>query len=71
MIPMETFEEIVRAIYNSGDENAKMLANEASLYYDTAIICAAKGIDRAMNYYKSQKATDLYTMYLHNDPTEK
>lgn len=71
MIPMETFEEIVRAIYNSGDENAKMLANEASLYYDTAIVCAAKGIDLAMDYYKNQKSSNLYLMYLHNDPTEK
>ena len=60
MIPMETFDEIVRAIYNSGDENAKVLANEASLYYDTAIVCAAKGIDRAMNYYRPKKSIVCY-----------
>lgn len=68
MITMETFDEIVQAIYNSGDKNAKVLANEAALYYDMAIICATKGVQRAMNYYKTEKGNDLYSMYLQDAP---
>lgn len=68
---METLNEVVRAIYESGDSNAKMLANEAALYFNTAIVCQIYGIDRAMKYYGNEKREDLYNGYLPNDPMEE
>lgn len=70
MITMETLNEVVRTIYGSGNPKAKMLANEAALYFNTAIACQIYGIDRAMKYYGNEKREDLYNGYLPNDPME-
>jgi hypothetical protein len=73
MIKMNTLEAVVRAIYNEleYEEVAKILANEAALYFNTAIICQTKGVEEALNYFKTTKRTDLYESYLWGDPTEK
>lgn len=71
MISLDTFEAVVGAIYNDGDPNAMMLANEAALFFNTAIICEARGIKRALHYFKTEKGTRLYEPYLWGDPTDE
>lgn len=72
MISSLTLDEVVTAIYNETEhgENAKILANEASLYFNTAIICEARGIKRAMDYFKTEKGTKLYEAHLLSDPMQ-
>lgn len=73
MIRIETLEAVVGAIYNEQEfgDNAKILANEAALYFNTAIFCQTKGVEQAMEYFKSEKRTDLYESYLWGDPTQE
>lgn len=50
---LSTINQIVEGILEELGEksNGRMIANEAVIYYKTAMICELKGIDEAMKYY--------------------
>lgn len=63
MIKVSTIKQIVEAILDqpTGDEDRlKIIANEAAIYYRTALICEDKGIDDAMAYFLGTHTEDEY-----------
>lgn len=50
---LSTINQIVEAIIEetAGTEHKKILANEAVIYYKTAMICEHQGIEEAMDYF--------------------
>ena len=62
MIKLSTINQIVGAILDQapGEAHKKVLANEAVIYYKTAMICEDKGIDKAMDYYFGTHNEDEY-----------
>ena len=63
MIEISTIKQIVEAILDqpTGDKDRlKIIANEAAIYYRTAIICEDRGIDEAMAYYMGTHTEDEY-----------
>ena len=63
MIKLSTINQIVEAILDqptSDEYRLKILANEAVIYYKTAMICEDKGIDKAMEYYLGTHNEDEY-----------
>lgn len=62
MIKLSTINQIVEAIIAEapGKNHKKVLANEAVIYYKTAMICEDKGIDKAMEYYFGTHSEDEY-----------
>lgn len=63
MIKLSTINQIVEAILDqptSDEYRLKILANEAVIYYKTAMICEDKGIDKAMEYYLGTHSEDEY-----------
>lgn len=63
MIEVSTIKQIVEAILNqpTSDENRlKVIANEAAIYYRTALICEDKGIDKAMAYFTGTHTANEY-----------
>lgn len=63
MSEISTIKQIVEAILNqpTSDENRlKVIANEAAIYYRTALICEDKGIDKAMAYFTGTHHDDEY-----------
>lgn len=63
MRDVSTIKQIVEAILDqptSNDDRLKILANEAVIYYKTAMICEDKGIDKAMEYYFGTHNKDEY-----------
>ena len=63
MREVSTIKQIVEAILDqptSNEDRLKMLANEAVIYYKTAMICEDKGIDKAMEYYLGTHNEDEY-----------
>lgn len=64
MIKLSTLEQIIRAILAESDNyspgNCEIVANEAAIYYKTAMICEDKGIDEAMEYFKGTHNENEY-----------
>lgn len=63
MIEASTIKQIVGAILDqpTGDKDSlKIIANEAAIYYKTAMICEDKGIDKAMKYFTGTHNEDEY-----------
>lgn len=63
MIEVSTIKQIVEAILDqpTGDKDRlKIIANEAAIYYRTALICEDKGIDEAMAYFLGTHIEDEY-----------
>lgn len=63
MIEASTIKQIVGAILDqpTGDKDSlKIIANEAAIYYKTAMICEDKGIDKAMEYFTGTHNEDEY-----------
>lgn len=50
----------------------QIIANEATIYLKTAMICETQGIDKAMEYLQGTHSEDEYTEYLTGvtDPKE-
>ena len=64
MISPSTLNQIIKAILDESDNyspgNREIVANEAAIYYKTAMICEDKGIDKAMEYFKGVHNEDEY-----------
>lgn len=63
MIKPSTINQIVGAILDqpTGDKDSlKIIANEAAIYYKTALICEDRGIDEAMAYFSGTHTEDEY-----------
>ena len=63
MIEASTIKQIVGAILDqpTGDKDSlKIIANEAAIYYRTALICEDKGIDKAMEYFTGTHTENEY-----------
>ncbi len=62
MIKLSTINQIVEGILEELGErsNGRMIANEAAIYYKTAMICEDKGIDKAMEYFTGAHNEDEY-----------
>ena len=63
MIEVSTIKQIVEAILDqpTGDKDIlKIIANEAAIYYRTAIICEDRGIDDAIAYFLGTHTEDEY-----------
>ena len=73
MVSLEALEAVVGIIFNEGEYSsdwAEVLANEAALYFNTAIICETKGTKSAKEYFKSERGKKLYEPYLFGDPMQ-
>lgn len=62
MIKLSTINQIVEGILEELGEksNGRMIANEAVIYYKTAMIFEDKGIDKAMEYFTGTHNEDEY-----------
>ena len=64
MIKLSTINQIVEAIMEWDDlcdkTSCERVANEAVIYYKTAMICEDKGIDKAMEYFMGTHGKDEY-----------
>lgn len=62
MIKLSTINQIVEGILEEFGEkpNGRSIANEAVIYYKTAMICESKGIDKAMEYFTGTHNEDEY-----------
>ena len=59
-----TINQIVEAILEMEDGDIKItterIANEATIYLKTALICESEGIDKAMEYYTGWHSEDEF-----------
>lgn len=63
MIEVSTIKQIVEAILDrptSDEDRLKIIANEAAIYYKTALICEDRGIDDALAYFMGTHTEDEY-----------
>ena len=62
MLKLSTINQIVEGILEELGEksNGRMIANEAVIYYKTAMICEDKGVDKAMEYFTGTHNEDEY-----------
>lgn len=72
MIKLSTINQIVEAIIDAGGVTAYAkgnpelfndslrIANEAVIYYKTAMICESKGVEAAMEYFMGTHSEDEY-----------
>ena len=63
MIEASTIKQIVGAILDqptSDEDRLKIIANEAAIYYKTALICEDRGIDDALAYFMGTHTEDEY-----------
>ena len=71
MIKLTTINQIIEAIlaesYNYSPGNCEIVANEAAIYYKTAMICEDKGIDKAMEYFKGSHSQDEFREFAGGD----
>lgn len=69
---LSTINQIVEAILAASVEHngtvtkeiADQVANEATIYLKTALICEDKGIDEAMEYLTTEHSQDEYQEFL-------
>lgn len=69
MIEVSTIKQIVEAILDqpTGDKDRlKIIANEAAIYYRTALICEDRGIDEAMAYFLGTHTDNEYQVFRTN-----
>lgn len=67
MIEISTIKQIIEAILDqptSDKDRLKIIANEAAIYYRTALICNDKGIDKAMAYFMGTHNEDEYLDFM-------
>lgn len=68
MTSQDTIVKLVEAILSRfGErepENSKIVANEATIYLKTALICERRGIDKAMEYFMGTHQDDEYLEYM-------
>ena len=61
---LSTINQIVEAILEMEDGDIKItterIANEATIYLKTALICESEGIDKAMEYYTGWHSDDEF-----------
>lgn len=58
---LSTINLIVESILEQGGDKAKVVANEATIYLKTALICEElQGIDKAMEYFTGTHSEDEY-----------
>lgn len=64
MLKLSTINQIVEAIMewdNLCDKSScERVANEAVIYYKTAMVCEHEGIDKAMQYFTGTHSADEY-----------
>lgn len=63
MIEVSTIKQIVGAILDQptcDKDSLKIIANEAAIYYKTALICEDRGIDDALAYFMGTHTEDEY-----------
>lgn len=63
MIEVSTIKQIIEAILDqptSDKDSLKIIANEAAIYYRTALICEDRGIDDALAYFMGTHTEDEY-----------
>lgn len=66
MIEVSIIKQIVEAILDqptSDEDRLKIIANEAAIYYKTALICEDRGIDDAMAYFLGTHTEDEYQVF--------
>lgn len=66
MIEASTIKQIVGAILDQptgNKDSLKIIANEAAIYYKTALICEDRGIDDAMAYFLGTHTEDEYQVF--------
>lgn len=69
---LSTINQIVQAITDEADKTSELthkeqyprIANEATIYLKTALICDVKGIDEAMRYFWGSHSEDEYKEWL-------
>ena len=73
MVKLSTINQIVEAIFEElGDKsNGRMIANEAVIYYKTAMICESRGIKAAMKYFTGTHSEDEYQEFRTSTTIEK
>lgn len=83
MIDKETFSRIIQGIIQLGEKRYDldefpppkevalkryyMIANEAAIYYKTALICEKQGVDKAMHYFTGTHDEEEYKEFLDNE----
>ena len=64
---LSTINQIVEAILEMEDGDIKItterIANEATIYLKTALICESEGIDKAMEYYTGWHSEDEFQKF--------
>ncbi len=67
MTSQDTIVKVVEAILSRFEErepeNSKIVANEATIYLKTALICERRGIEKAMEYFMGRHDDDEYLDY--------
>ena len=66
---LSTINQIVESILDeykgaTVDSQAKLIANEATIYLKTALICEDRGIDEAMKYFGGNHTMDEYKEFM-------
>ena len=66
---LSTINQIVESIlaqYKGAtvESQANLIANEATIYLKTALICEDRGIDEAMKYFAGDHTTDEYKEFM-------
>ena len=66
MIGPSTFRLIIEAIIAEapGKDHKKVLANEAAIYYNMAMICEQNGINAAMGYFFGTHNEEEYEKFI-------
>lgn len=62
-----TIKQVVEGILSQPAKDEKLLqtlANEAVIYYKTAMICESRGIDEAMKYYTGTHILNEYQEFI-------
>lgn len=67
MTSQDTIVKLVEAILSRFEErepeNSKIVANEATIYLKTALICERRGIEKAMEYFMGKHDDNEYLDY--------
>ena len=60
---LTTINQVVESILESDNPKAKVVANEAVIYWKTFWIAEKDGIDKAMEYFRGNHNEDEYQKY--------
>lgn len=64
LIVQSIMDEAEKTVEINTKEDIKRVANEATIYLKTALICEHKGIDEAMEYFRGDHTTFEYKEWL-------